>query len=389
MDVVGAVLRGAQGAHEEDHPVQVGPLGDGIVCLDVIHGDGIHAVLQVLHGGGDAAGHALVIDVDLHVLPQIAALGDLGQHRLPRLHGLAVLDLVIGILKDPLLLEEVHIRADVVEAEVQIVTVGSVGDHGVVAHGGKDPAHGGVLLLGEVPLHGLVQVVGVVKDVVHLLHQDARGGQDHVHHQGEAHDHEQAADRAPDDLAQGALLFALRVEHLADHRPAGEYENQDHADDRHAPVDVVDRLVGKEDVDQIVLAAVVGDGLQAGEDLEQVGQETDDPAEAFLNKIAELEDGRIEDALQDGAQGIAQKIAQTAPNIAQHLFSPPFRRSALRSLRFAVSVRAAKTPYRFVAPPLQNETVSLGFILGHGGFTRSSASFASPGYTRPGCRWKR
>jgi len=31
-----------------------------------------------------------------------------------------------------------------------------------------------------------------------------------------------------------------------------------------------------------------------------------------------------------------------------------------------------KTPYRFVAPPLQNETASLGFILGCEGFERTA-----------------
>ena len=319
------VLRRAEGAQEEDHAVQVDPLVHNVVDFRLAHGPGGGIGLEVVHGSGDAAGDALMVDVDAHVLPQVRALGDLAQHRLPGFLLCPVLRIVVGIVEDALLLEEIHVSADIVEAEVEVIAVVAVGNHGIVADGGQHPAHGGIFLFRELPLLGLVQMVGVVEDIVDLAHEDARGAQHHAYHQGEADDQEEAADGGPDDLTQGLLLLTFQIEHLAYDRPDREHENQDHADDRHAPVDVVDGLVGEEDVDQVVLLPVVGDGLQPGKDLEQVHQDADEPAEAPLDIVAELEDGGVEDAFQQRAQTVAQKIAYTAPEVFQHIRSlPPF-----------------------------------------------------------------
>ena len=321
MLVEGGVFRRAEGAQEEDHAVQMDALRHGVAVGGLLHGDGVAAGLEVFHGGGDAAGDALMVDVDAHVLRQVGALGDLGQHRLPGLIA-APVPVVVGIFEDPLLLEEVHVPPDIVEAEVQIIAVVAVGDHGIVAYGGQHPAHGGVFLLGEFPLLGLVQMVGIVEDIVDLAHEDAGGVQHHADHQGEADDEEEAADGGPDDLAQGLLLLSFQVEHLSDDRPDGEHEDEDHADDRHAPIDVVDRLVGEEDVDQVLLLPVVGDGFQARKDLEQLHEDADQPAEGPLDIVAELEDGGVQDAFQQGTETIPQKIADASPNVRQHVFSP-------------------------------------------------------------------
>ena len=329
--VVGGVFRRPHGAHEEDHPVQVRPLGDDVLRFYHLERPRIFRGAEILHRVGDAGGHALVVDVNHHVPAEVGAPGDLGQHRLPGPNLVSVFVLVvIRIFKDALPLQKIEVAPDLVEAGVKVVAVVAVGHHGVVADGGQHPSHGGVLLLAELPLLGLVQMIGVVEYKVDLLHQYARGGENHVHHQRQAHDQKDAADAAPYNLAQGLLLLGAEVKQLPDDRPDGEHKDQDHADDRHAPVDVVDGLVGKENVDEVIVAAVVGDGGKAGEHIEEVCQKTDDPAQAPLDIVADLVDRRVQDAFKNRAEGIAQKILESAPDVPEHVLSPPVSPSSPR-----------------------------------------------------------
>ena len=335
------VFRRPQGAHQEEHAVQVGARRDGVGRLHALPRGGLFRVAEILHRAGDAGGDALVVDVDHHVPGQVRAFGYSFQHRLPRLYDVPlVVRLVIGIVEHAPLLQKPEVAADGVEAGVEVVAVVAVGDHGIVAHRGQDAPHGGVFLFVELPDLLLVEMVGVVEDEIDLLHQDAGAAEDHVDDQRQSGDQDDAADAAPDDLAQGLLMPGAGVKHLADDRPAHEHEDQNDADDRHAPVNVVDRLVGKEDVDEEVLAPVVGGGGEPGEHVEEILEDADDPAQAALKVIADLEDRRIQDAFEDRTQGIAEKVLQSAPDISEHVFSLPFPRIIRQPRRPARTVHA-------------------------------------------------
>ena len=301
----------------------MGPLVHGIGGFHTAQGPGVGGVAQIVHGIGDGGSDAVFIHVDLQISGEIGAFGDLCEHRLPGFDHLVPFFFIIGIIEYPLILEEEHIRADVVEAEIDVIAVVGGGDHGIVADRGQDPAHGGIFLVGKFPLLGLVQMVGIVEDIVHLTHEDAGGINDHVHHQGQAEDEEEALDGPPDDLTHGLLLLALCVEQLADDRPAGKHENQDHADDGHAPIDVADRFIGEEDVDQIILSPVVGDGLQAREHLEQLHEDADQPAKRLFEIIEQPEYQQFEDTFQQTGDTVTDNVSYTAYDSVQQLRSLP------------------------------------------------------------------
>ena len=285
----------------------------------------ILGILQVIHGVSDTSGDAVVVAVHLDFLGQVAGFGDQRQDGLPGLLLVAVLILfIIGIGKDALTFEIVHIPADIVIAEVQIVAAVRGVYHGVVADGGENAAHGGVLFAGKGPLHRLVQVVGVLEEQIDLLHQHARTVEHEVHDGRHAYDHEDAANAAPKDLTERLLHLAGGVKGLFDDGKDDEAEGHDDADQRHAPIDIGDGLVGKEDVDEVLRGVVVLDADQTGENLKHIVEDADDPAEDAFEIVEKPEDGGIEDTFQDGGKRAAHPVRYGVPEIAEHWTFPPF-----------------------------------------------------------------
>ena len=257
------------------------------------------AALQVIHRGADAGHYALVVHVDLRIVAQIGASGDLREDGLPRFYLVSVLIyLIIGIHEHALLLKIEHVAAYLVVAEIDVIAVLAVGDHGRVADVGKDAPHRGILLLGEIALLREVEMAGVVEDIVDLLHECVRHPQHHADDQRHADDEDNAPNARADDLPQRLLLLAVDVECLSYHRPDCEAEGERDADEGHRPVDIADDVVGEKHVDEITVSAVIFDPHKAREDLEHIIELVDEPAQGDLGVIQELKDRRVEDRFE-------------------------------------------------------------------------------------------
>ena len=238
---------------------------DRLACDDVV------VILQVLHGVHDAGGDAVVVDVYLHVLGEIACFRDLCQDRLPCFYDVSVLiRLIVAVFEYALPFQIIQVVPDVVVAQIEVVAVVVVRHHGVVPHGGQYPSHSRVFLFAEPPCNRLVQMLGIVEDVRDLLHQDVRRCDDHVHDERQAEHQHDAADCRSQDLSVGRLHLAGHVEQLLDDRPDRERKCENDADQSHGPIDIVDGSVREEDIHQEVVLPVVRRPLDAGEHLEQL-----------------------------------------------------------------------------------------------------------------------
>ena len=296
-----------------------------IAVADVRHRRNVAAALQIVHGGGHAAHDALIVDVDLHIAPQVGAARNLGEDGLPGLDLVAVsVRFIIRVGKNSPLLQIEHVPADIVEALIHIVAVAAVGHHRRVADRGEHAAHGSVLLLGKITFLRDIEMIGVVEDEVHLLHQLVRHDKHHIDHQRQADDQEDALETGADDLTHGLLLPAVDVKHLLDDRPDGEAEGKGNADERHRPVDVCNNAVFEKHVDEVIRLAVVGNAHDAREHLEHGIELIDDPAHCDLRVIQELEDRRVEDRFQHRGQRVSQPVLKSAENAVQHAVRPPF-----------------------------------------------------------------
>ena len=222
-----------------------------------------------------------------------------------------------------MLLQIVHIAADVVEAKVHIVAVILGIRGGIVADGTHDTRHDGVFFSGKGALYGQMQIVGILEDVADLLHEHS-GPVEHKAHDGShTENHQDASDSAPDDLAERLLDLAGGVEGLSNYRCNGKAEGQHDADQRHGPIDIADGLIGEKDVDQILGRAVIFDLDKPCEDLEHLIQQSDDPAKNPLYNVTQPKDGGMQNCLQNGAHGAAHPVGYLVPKFSEQVVSLP------------------------------------------------------------------
>ena len=87
-------------------------------------------------------------------------------------------------------------------------------------------------------------------------------------------------------------------------------------------VDAFPICIKSKDVDEIVGAAVVFHLDQAGKDLEHLIEDLNDPAQRAFQVVEETEDGGVQDALDDGAHGVAHPAAYFVPKISKQDIFP-------------------------------------------------------------------
>ena len=202
------------------------------------------------------------------------------------------------IAEHPLALEITEIRANFIEAGIQIVPAAIGGIYAIVADGVQAPGHGGVFFVGILDRLRRVDVGGVAEQIVDLLHQHIGCVQDHDHNRAHAQNEENAPQQACDDLAQALLLASAQVKGFPHHGGNAEAEAQHNADQRHAPVNIADDRIVEEDVDEIVLLAVVGHLVDPGENAEHLVQPSHDLTKAVADVVAQLVDRGVQYCFQ-------------------------------------------------------------------------------------------
>ena len=153
------------------------------------------------------------------------------------------------VAEDPLLLKIEQILPDLVVAGVEIVAAGIGRNEGVVADGVKRAPHRGILLVRVHDGHRNVQILRVAEQIIDLLHQHVGGIEDDHHDRAQSDDHKHAAQKACDGLPQRLLHPSAGIKYLADDRRDRESKRQGNADERHAPIDVIDGVVVEKDID--------------------------------------------------------------------------------------------------------------------------------------------
>ena len=172
-----------------------------------------------------------------------------------------------------------QIRANGIEAVIQIVAAVKGRVHAVIGDGTQCAAHGCALLVGIGDGFRLAQAVRVGKQIIHLAHENIRSREGHSQNGVHTQNQDNAFQPFRDDLTDGHLNPPRRIEHFAyngkNRKPKAEHD----ADQRHAPINVIDcRVVQKnvEEEDPLSIKAHLG---QAGEDLKELCQPVDGPAD--------------------------------------------------------------------------------------------------------------
>ena len=291
-DVVAVVARTgrgavAHGAHQEDGRAEL-----ELLLLDlrrIVVGERIEAGIRLeeLHRLGDGVGDGLVVVVHRRLDIEVGGRRDLLDDGLPCVYQMSVLALaLVGLIIDlehARAVEILEVAAHLVIAFVDVITaiIGRI--HRMVADGVVDTSHRGILFVREVDG---VMIVGMVKDArddVEQLgavrhHEDDRCVQ--------AEDVQDALEHVPQDLPIGQLDLVIEVEALAHHADDGEQEREHDADQCHAAVNVRDRIVEEDDVDQIITVLAVRieiDHARAGGHAEDRLHPVDDTAQRHLD----------------------------------------------------------------------------------------------------------
>ena len=157
-----------------------------------------------------------------------------------------------------------------------------------------------------------------------MLHKNACPVENHAHDGSHSQDYYDAPDSAEDNLPKGLLDLPGGVEHFFDDGGYCEAKGQGDADQSHAPIDVADGFVGKEDVDQIVGGSVVFDLDQAGKNLEHLIEESHNPAQDSLDVIEKTKNRGIEDTLDERTHRVSHPARYFVPKISDQDFLPPF-----------------------------------------------------------------
>ena len=183
------------------------------------------------------------------------------------------------IIEHALFLQINQIRANGIEAVVQIVTAVKRGIHAVIGDGAQCAAHGGALLVGVSDGFCHVQAFRVREEIIHLPHDDVGCRERHSQNQIHAQDQDNTLQRFRDDLSDGHLDPPRRVKHFAYNGGNGKCKAEHNADQRHAPINIIDRGVVQKDVEEEDPFTVVAHLGQAGKDLKKLRQPIDGPAD--------------------------------------------------------------------------------------------------------------
>ena len=231
------------------------------------------------------------------------------QNRLPRIHRVSVR--VRGRVIVPeylLLLQIIEVRANFIEAAVDIVPAGVRGIERIVADGVQYAPHRREVLVGIDDGLRQIQILRIVEDIVDLLHEHVRRVKHDNHNRAHADDQEDAAQSGGNDLTKRRLHFAAGIEHLAHHRRNGKPKRHRNPDECHAPVDIGDRAVVKKDIHEVIPLAVVADLGDARKDLEHLVKHTDNFAQSGFHIVQKPADKAVQHELHNGVNYVKYAV---------------------------------------------------------------------------------
>ena len=185
------------------------------------------------------------------------------------------------IVEHALVLEIDQIRAYGIEAVVQIVAAVEGGVHAIIGDGTQGAAHGGALFVGVGDGFRLAQAIRVCKQIVHLPHDDIRTRERHGQNDVHAQNQDNAFQPFGNDLTDGHLNPPRRVEHFAYNGKNRKPKAEHNADQRHAPINIIDCRVVQKDVEEENSLSIIAHLGQAGEDFKELRQPVDGPADDF------------------------------------------------------------------------------------------------------------